>query len=130
MYYNKQEVKNILLSAHGDAMESSLKPMSSIEEAFASIANEEDIVGYFWMSVDKLSENDLGIKLNSRVFMRVEGDLYTDDRFALDLCQAQRGGITVGDIVRERNKNLAESAKHIIDPSLKQALIEKFSDNG
>ena len=130
MYYNKQEIKNILLSAHGDAMESGLKPMSSIEEAFASITNEEDIVGYFWMSVDKLSENDLGIKLNSRVFMRVESDLYTDDRFALDLCQAQRDGITVGDIVRERNKNLSENSKHNIDPILKQALIEKFSDNG
>lgn len=127
MYHTKQEIKAILLQCHGEAMESGLKLMSTIEEAFQSISNGDDIVGYFWMSLD--SKSEIGMKLNSRVFMRIEDGLFTDDRFAIDLLQAQKEGKTVGDIVRERNA--AQNEKDQIDRSeFKGMLLEKFANNG
>lgn len=131
MYYSKEEIKSEILNCHKEAMESKLKPLVSLEEAFKKLEDEEEIVGYFWLTTD--DKSDIGLKMSSRMYLRIEHNLYTDDRFAIDMYEAQVEGKTVGEIVRERKRHLEEKEKNVNIKELKESgfkekLIGKLKD--
>lgn len=131
MYYNKEQIKNEILNCHKEAMDSKLKPLVSIEEAFKKLDDEDEIVGYFWLTPDEGS--DIGLKMSSRMYLRIEHDLYTDDRFAIDMYEAQIESKTVGDIVRERqmqiqNKEKNTNIKDLKESGFKEKLIGKLKE--
>lgn len=130
MYYNKEQIKIELLDCHKRAMDTKLKPLTSIEEAFKKLEDNDDVVGYFWVSPDETAE--VGLKMSSRMYIRIENDLYTDDRFAIDLYHSQIESKTVGEVIRERQTGADEAKKnetveHILKSGFKDKLINKLN---
>lgn len=130
MYYNKEQIKTELLNCHKMAMDTKLKPLTSIEEAFKKLEDNDDVVGYFWFSPDNLAE--VGLKMESRMYIRIENDLYTDDRFAIDLYHSQIEGKTVGEVIKERQSNIDDAKKNdsvenILKSGFKDKLINKLN---
>jgi len=40
--------------------------------------------------------------MNGKAFVRIDDDIYTDDRYALDSIQAQNENKTIAEIIKER----------------------------
>jgi pimeloyl-CoA synthetase len=110
-YYNKKEVEEIVLKENKEVEKKGLKPLTPIEHTIMQLKNEEDIVGFFWINISE-GEN---LDMRSKAFVRVDHDLYTDDRFALDVYQAQKDGKSVSDIIFSRIKNVNDKPEKNVD---------------
>ena len=65
---------------------------------------DQDLVGFFWLELSSSGDNGVGIKMEGKVFVRLEADMYTDDRFALDSYHAAKEGISVTEIIKKREE--------------------------
>ena len=67
--------------------------------------------------------------------MKIEFDLYCDDRYALDCYQATKEGLPVYEIVKKRNeeasraRNVSEEEKRDMAEKLKESLKNTLSNN-
>jgi|TARA_R110000851_G_scaffold85152_3_gene185305 hypothetical protein len=118
-YYSKEEVQDYFRE-NLKIIESDQKKhrlLSSPEELAGQFKNDEDILGIFWTTA---LEND--IEMNGKAFIKIEPDLYTDDRFAIDSQIAVRENVTVGDVIRKRQMQQDQAKKHIDDKSPEELL--------
>ena len=99
-YYNKQEVKNYIIENNVIITNKAHKPITPMELSVSQLENEEDVVGFFWMDINE--KEVIKVKLNGKTFIRIDFDLYTDDRFAVDLLQSQQEQITVSQVIKNR----------------------------
>ena len=112
-YYSKENVKkfinenNEMLEAKGH------KPITPVEQSLTQLANEEEIVGFFWVDINETKEGTTKIKMGGNSFVRIDFDLYTDDRFALDLYQSQIESITVSQVIKNREIDQERAKKSI-----------------
>jgi len=44
--------------------------------------------------------------MNGKAFVRIDNNLYTDDRYALDSIQAQNENKTIAEIIKERENGI------------------------
>ena len=93
-YYSKNDILDIISKQHEENAKNDIKPITPIEHVKNQIETNTDIVMYFWV--------DKQFKAGSFTFFRVDTDIYTDDRFAIDLYHASKRGKTVSDIIKER----------------------------
>jgi predicted CopG family antitoxin len=108
-YYSKKEVLEYAQAENKKAEERGITPLTPIEQTISQLDNEEDIAGFFWINTTEGEK----LQMNSRAFVRIDHDLYTDDRFALDLYQAQNEGKTVSDVIKERLENKEDAQGEI-----------------
>ena len=103
-YYTKNEVLKYIEDTIQVKKTTAIdfKPFNSHEEVIKSIENQEDIVGFFWTAI--LSDTNPTPISSGVVFARIDADLYTDDRFAIDMIQAKSENIFVSEVVRNRQK--------------------------
>ncbi len=104
MYYTKEKIIEYVKSENDKAKLKNIRTLTPIEQTLSELKKETDIVGFFWIDVD----GDKA-KMEGRTFIRIDHDLYTDDRFAIDMYQAQKEGKTVSDIIKQRNKENKET---------------------
>ena len=88
------------------------------------------MVGFFWIDYKEEQEGEK-IKMEGKSWYRISHDLYTDDRFAIDLYQAMKAGLTVTDIIKKReiDKELAKQGIVDID-TLEQTVKENANKDG
>lgn len=124
-YYTKADVQKYIEDSNNKIESRGHKPMTPIEQSLMQISNEEDVVGFFWMDID---ENDEGakVKIDGKTFIRIDLDLYTDDRFAIDLYQSQIESITVSEVIKNR-QDIKERAQINIEGN-KAMLEDRISD--
>ncbi len=125
-YYSKKQVKDFIVETNNTIENKGHKSITPIEEATFKLGNEDDIVGFFWMNINQEDES-AKLKMEGKAFVRIDYDLYTDDRFALDLYQAQMDGDTVSNVIKNRNneKDRAESKIANEKETLENEIIEK-----
>jgi len=107
MYYTKEEIKKYVEKNNKRIIESGLKPLTPIEEPVSQLANEEDIVRFWFFDYNE----HLRIEMGGKTFIRIVHDLYTDDMFAIDMYQASQDGITIEEAIKQRKRKRKESER-------------------
>lgn len=51
--------------------------------------------------------------MTAKVFYRIDQDLYTDDRFAVDLFQATQEGKTVSEVIKQRHQEHQQALREL-----------------
>lgn len=120
-YYTKTQISNYVKEVLERGKKSEIRLMSNPEEIAQKLGDEEDLIPIFWVEMKKVegSEN-VKLGMDGKVFVKIDFDLYSDDRYAIDCYQACREGSTVSDIVKKRelenlNKNISEEEKIKVD---------------
>lgn len=126
-YYKKQAVAAYITDACEIIKSEKHTPMTDPQVALAQLADEQDLVAFFWLEVSNTSPTGVGIVMKGTVFVRLDSEIYTDDRFALDSYHAAKECIQVTDIISKREKEQEESKKNI-NPDMLEALKEYLSN--
>ncbi len=79
-------------------------------------------------AVARSGDNGVGIKMEGKVFVRLNSDTYTDDRFALDSYHAAKEGISVTDMINKREEE-KKNAKQQINPDVIENLKNFLTNN-
>jgi hypothetical protein len=112
-YYNKQDIVSYINSATEKIKQENHQPTTNPEEAIQKLTDEQDLVGFFWLELKPTGESGIGINMEGKVFVRLNADIYTDDRFALDSYHAAKEGCSVTDIIKKREAEKKEASKQV-----------------
>ena len=134
-YYTKQQVSDYIKEVLQRAKNSEIKVMVNLEECARKLGDEENLIPMFWVEVQSVQDSgNVNVKLEGTVFVKIEFDLYCDDRYALDCFQATQEGVPVYEIVKKRNeqtasmKSVSEEEKVEMANKLKESL-QNLSNN-
>jgi hypothetical protein len=135
-YYTKQQVADYIKDILQKAKNSEIKIMVNIEECARKLGDEEDLIPMFWVEMQSVHEsNNMTLKMEGSVFVKIEFDLYCDDRYALDCYQATKEGVPVYEIVKKRNeeamkaRNVSEEERTEMAEKLKESLRNTLNQN-
>lgn len=123
-YYKKQEVVEFVNSSCEKIKFEKHTPITDPQKALNELLEEQDLVGFFWLELSSTSENGVGIKMEGKVFVRLDSDTYTDDRFALDSYHALKENLPVTEIIKKRDEE-KKAAKEQLNPDVIENL-KKF----
>jgi hypothetical protein len=123
-YYKKQEVVEFINSSCEKIKNDKHTPLTDPQKSLGELTEEQDLVGFFWLELSPSGDNGVGIKMEGKVFVKLDSDTYTDDRFALDSYHAAKEGVLVTDIIKKREEE-KKSASQQINPDLLENL-KKF----
>ena len=128
-YYTKQQVSDYIKDVLQRAKNSEIKVMVNLEDCARNLGDEEDLIPMFWVEMQSVESSDnINIKMEGTVFVKIEFDLYCDDRYAIDCYQATKEGVPVYEIIKKRNeevasvRNVSEEEKTEIANKLKNSL--------
>ena len=128
-YYTKQQVSEYIKDVLQRAKNSEIKVMVNLEDCARKLGDEEDLIPMFWVEMQSVESSDnINIKMEGTVFVKIEFDLYCDDRYAIDCYQATKEGVPVYEIIKKRNeetasvRNVSEEEKTEIANKLKNSL--------
>jgi len=110
-YYNKQQIVEFINSSCEKIKSENHSLISDPQKALEELANEQDLIGFFWLELSPNGENGVGIKMEGRLFVRLNPDFYTDDRFAVDSYHAAKEGVSVTDIIKKREQEKQDAAQ-------------------
>jgi hypothetical protein len=134
-YYTKQQVSDYIKEVLQRAKNSEIKVMVNLEECARKLGDEENLIPMFWVEVQSVEDSgNVNVKMEGTVFVKIEFDLYCDDRYALDCFQATQEGVPVYEIVKKRNeqtasmKSVSEEEKVEMANKLKESL-KNLSNN-
>lgn len=112
-YYSKQDIVSYINSAAEKIKQENHQPTTNPEEAIQKLTDEQDLVGFFWLELRSNGDNGIGISMEGKVFVRLNAEIYTDDRFALDSYHAAKEGCSVTDIIKKREEEKKEASKQV-----------------
>ena len=134
-YYTKQQVSDYIKDVLQRAKNSEIRVMVNLEECARKLGDEENLIPMFWVEVQSVQDSgNVNVKMEGTVFVKIEFDLYCDDRYALDCFQATQEGVPVYEIVKKRNeqtasmKSVSEEEKVEMANKLKESL-QNLSNN-
>ncbi len=114
-YYNKQQILDYVSENSKEIELKGIKPLNSKEEVMKRLNDEEDMVGFFWVGFDDSKGSGEKIGFEGKSWYRINYNLYTDDRFAIDLYQAMKAGINVTDVIQRREQEKELAKQGIVD---------------
>jgi hypothetical protein len=134
-YYTKQQVSDYIKDVLQRAKNSEIRVMVNLEECARKLGDEEDLIPMFWVEMQSIeSSGNMNVKMEGSVFVKIEFDLYCDDRYAIDCYQATKEGVPVYEIVKKRNeetarvRSISEEEKAEVANKLKDSL-KNLSNN-
>ena len=127
-YYTKQEVVEFINSSYEKIKNEKLTPITDPQKPLKELVEDQDLVGFFWLELSPSGDNGVGIKMEGKVFVRLDSDTYTDDRFALDSYHAAKESISVTDMIKKRDEE-KKSAKQQINPDVIENLKNFLTGN-
>lgn len=125
-YYTKQEVLDYVNENMEVIEEKGLKALNTKPEVVKRLNDEDDMVGFFWIDYEDGENNGNKIKFEGKSWYKIDTDIYTDDRFAIDLFQAMESDLTISDVIRKRQQEKNIAKKGIGDI---KKLEEKVKEN-
>lgn len=127
MYYNKKQIEEFIKAKNDLTKDGIVDLLTPIEQTQLQLTNEEDLVGFFWFEFNENEKPGERIKLCGNTFLRLDFDLYTDDRFALDLYQSQKESKTISEVIKQRQREQEQAKKEDIDKiKLEEQFIKKL----
>lgn len=128
MYYDKKGIIDFINSSCELIKNEKHSPITDPQKAIQELTNEQDLVAFFWLELSNTGENGVGIKMEGKVFVRIDSDVYTDDRFALDSYHAAKEGVSVTDILKKREEE-KKNAKNNLSTDMVENLKKFLSNN-
>ena len=126
-YYNRKQVVDYSQNENKKAEERKLTPLTPIEQTMSQIEKEEDVVGFFWVNITEGEK----MTMEGKTFVRIDYDLYTDDRFAIDLYQAQNEGKTVSDVIKQRASDAIKDEDSTVNKDeIEQKIKQTIKNHG
>ncbi len=122
-YYTKIQVADFIKEVLERGTKSEIRLMSDPEQAAQSLGNEEDLVAIFWVEPKKVGDENIKLGMDGKVFVKIDYDLYSDDRHAIDCYQACKEGISVSDVVKKR-----ELEKQAVKSNLSNDELQNIDD--
>lgn len=108
-YYTKIEVFGFMKEVLERGKKGEIRIMVDPEEAARKLGADEDLVAMFWVQPNNVEgSSNLKMGMDGKVFVKIDFDLYSDDRYAIDCYQAGKEGTTVPNIVKKRNEETAK----------------------
>ena len=130
-YYNKQEIRDYVNNSSKEMESRGVRPLNPVVEVMKRLDDEEDMVGFFWVDYSGTSQVGDKIKMEGKSWYRISHNIYTDDRFAIDLYQAMKAGLTVTDIISKRNIEKELAKQGIVDvKNLEDTFDKNISKDG
>jgi len=127
-YYSKQQVSDYIKNVLQRAKNSEIRVMVNLEECARMLGDEADLIPMFWVEMQQIEESgNVNIKMEGSVFVRIEFDLYCDDRYAIDCYQATKEGVPVYEVIKKRNEE-TEKAK-IVSEEEKAEMADRLKDH-
>jgi hypothetical protein len=127
-YYKRQEVVEFINSACEKIKASNHTPITDPQKALSELTEEQDLVGFFWLELSPNGDNGVGINMEGKVFVKLDSETYTDDRFALDSYHAAKDGVSVTDIIKKREEE-KKNASQQINPDVIENLKNFLTNN-
>lgn len=127
-YYKKQDIVNYINSSCEKIAAEKHTPVTDPQKALKELTDEQDLVGFFWLEVSAGGENNVGIDMKGTIFVRLNSEIYTDDRFAIDSYHAAKEKISVTDIITRREEE-QKIAKQQINPDVVEVLKNFLTKN-
>ena len=129
-YYTKQEVLDYVSDSTKEIEAKGLKSLNPEAEVIKRINDEEDMVGFFWVEHDDEKEAGEKIQFQGKSFYKIDTDIYTDDRFAIDLYQAMVAEITISDVIRKRRQDKELAKQGIVNTELLEDKVKNINKDG
>jgi hypothetical protein len=112
-YYNSQDIESyIRKELQAIDIDSSARVLTPISQPLTQLKNEEDLVGFCYTNLEEKDGISMP-QMTAKVFYRIDADLYTDDRFAVDLFQASKEGKTVSEIIQSRHQEQQQAIREL-----------------
>ncbi len=127
-YYNKKEISEFISISCESIKNNKHNPITDPQKAIKDLTDEQDLIGFFWLELSPSGENGVGIKMEGKVFVKIDLDVYTDDRFALDSYHAAKEGVSVTDILKKRADE-QKDAQQKINPDIIENLKKYLSND-
>ena len=94
-YYTKIEVFGFMKEVLERGKKGEIRIMVDPEEAARKLGADEDLVAMFWVQPNNVEgSSNLKMGMDGKVFVKIDFDLYSDDRYAIDCYQAGKEGLT------------------------------------
>lgn len=122
-YYNKKEISDYINQACEKIKNEKHTPITDPQKPIKELTDESELVGFFWLEMTQNGENGVGIKMEGKVFVRLDAQTYTDDRFAIDSYHAAKEGLSVTDIIKKRTEDNKKSISADAIESLKAYFV-------
>jgi hypothetical protein len=131
-YYKKQDVLDYVSGKIKELDERSIQPLNPEAEVIKRLNDEEDLVGFFWIDYNQEVESGQKIKMEGKTWYRINHDIYTDDRFAIDLYQAMKADLTVTDIIKKRELEKEQAQREGVSDieTLEKKVEENINKDG
>jgi len=129
-YYTKQEVLDYVNKNLKEIEAKGLKPLNPEAEVIKRINDEEDMVGFFWIEHNDEEKKGEKIQFEGKSFYKIDTDIYTDDRFAIDLYQAMTADITISDVIRKRRQEKELAKQGIGNTELLEEKVKNINKDG
>jgi len=128
-YYSKEDVRKYINENNQKIENRGHKSITPVEESISQLDKEEDVVGFFWMDINEEIAPGAKVKMGGNTFIRIDFNLYTDDRFAIDLYQSQVESTTVSQIIKNRVIDQERAKKSVQEnkEDLENSIIEKLT---
>ncbi len=127
-YYKKEDIVKFIDISCEKIQENKHTPVTDPKQAIKELTDEQDLVGFFWLEINSSSDGGVGLKLEGKIFVRLNAEIYTDDRFAIDSYHAAKEGVSVTDIIKKREKEQKEAANKFT-PEMLEGLKGFISNN-
>jgi hypothetical protein len=127
-YYSKEDVRKYINDNNDKIENRGHKSVTPVLQSLTQLDNEEDVIGFFWMDINEESGDGAKVRMDGKTFIRIDFNLYTDDRFAIDLYQSQTETITVAQVIKNRmlEQERAKKSIHENKDDLENGLSEKL----
>lgn len=131
-YYKKDDILNYVSEKIKELSEKSIQPLNPESEVIKRLNDEEDLVGFFWIDYNQEVESGQKIKMDGKTWYRINHNIYTDDRFAIDLYQAMKSDLTVSDIIKRRELEKEQAEREGVDSieTLEKKIEENINKDG
>lgn len=127
-YYRKQDIVNYINSSCEKITNEKHTPITDPQKALKELSEEQDLVGFFWLEVSPNGTTGVGINMGGTVFVRLDSEFYTDDRFAIDSYHAAKEGVSVTEIIKKRETEQKSAAQNMT-PEVLDGLKNFLSNN-
>lgn len=127
-YYEKQHIVDFINTSCIKIRDEKHTPITDPKKALDELTSEQDLIGFFWLELSSNGENGVGIKMEGKLFVRLNSEVYTDDRFAVDSYHAAKEGVSVTDIIKKRELE-KKDAKQQMSPDVLESLKNFLTQN-
>lgn len=84
--------------------EKAFQLLNQPSDFFSSLENNSDLIHFFWI---KTNDNGSSIapEMKGKTFVKITPEIYSDDPYAVDLYKSTRDGVSIEQIIKEREIN-------------------------